>query len=276
MSDVLYKFAELPLQNFDHYIFQLVENRRLTNIYHAHDFYEIVCFLNGNGKQRINSVEWTCAQNSIAFLCPGDKHAFSENSKDVTVLSVSIQKEEFEAFAELYDPALPSTIRAANCPVFTSPLVASILQPYIRQRAPHFTKYDCKYILSCLLNAYILSDTYPQQKPNTSYTLSHALNEMKKAENLREGIPAFVRISHFSQSHLSRLIKARFGITLKTYINELRLQEAYKQIIISRDPMEEIAENVGFSSFSHFNKIFKEQFSTTPSRLRKEKGIWTT
>jgi AraC-like DNA-binding protein len=88
-------------------------------------------------------------------------------------------------------------------------------------------------------------------------------------------IPALIKLSHFSQSHLSRLIKKQFNMTLKEYINELRLQHAYNEIIITPKPFESIAYDIGFSSFSHFNKIFKARFSITPSRLRKIYGIQT-
>ena len=39
---------------------------------------------------------------------------------------------------------------------------------------------------------------------------------------------------------------------------------------------EEISEEIGFKSFSHFNKIFKEKYGITPSLLRKSHGIWTS
>ena len=40
-------------------------------------------------------------------------------------------------------------------------------------------------------------------------------------------------------------------------------------------PMEEIGENVGYASFSHFNKIFKEKYGITPSLARKKNRMWT-
>lgn len=63
--------------------------------------------------------------------------------------------------------------------------------------------------------------------------------------------------------------------TPKQYINELRLQKAYNCIVLTQKSVEDISEELGFASYSHFNKIFKARFYITPGALRKEKGIWT-
>ena len=85
---------------------------------------------------------------------------------------------------------------------------------------------------------------------------------MKKSENLKKGISAFVDLTNYSQSHLARLIKKHFGMGLKQYINELRLRQAYDDFVWTNESAEVIAENLGFCSYSHFYRIFKgEQVS---------------
>ena len=98
--------------------------------------------------------------------------------------------------------------------------------------------------------------------------LLSAVEEMKKIENLRNGISAFVTLSNYSQSHLARLVKKQFGMGLKQYINELRLLRAYDDLIWTKESAETISENLGFSSYSHFYRIFKGRFSISPSVLR--------
>ena len=64
-------------------------------------------------------------------------------------------------------------------------------------------------------------------------------------------------------------MKTHFGIGLKSYINELRLLRAYDDLIWTNESAEAISENLGFSSYSHFCKIFKDRYSISPSFLRK-------
>ena len=275
MSTIIYKFENTVSQKHKNYIFQLVKERSLTKIYHSHDFYELVIFLNGSGIQLINDTEYQCEINSVTLLTPNDSHCFLKYSEDITVLSISIQKDEFEQIARMYEPSLLTSIQQQLQPIFHANLEISILNEYIDKKAPIVTEYDCKFIISLLLNMYINSTSCLLKNRELPHILSVALNEMKKTENLHQGIPALIKLSHFSQSHLSRLIKKHFNMTLKEYINELRLQSAYSEIIITQKPLESIASNVGFSSFSHFNKIFKARFSITPSQLRKNNGICT-
>ena len=91
---------------------------------------------------------------------------------------------------------------------------------------------------------------------------------MKQPEKLKQGIPAFIALSNYSQSHLARLVKKHFGMGLKQYINELRLLRAYDDFVWTNESAESISENLGFSSYSHFYRIFKERFLISPSALR--------
>lgn len=275
MTPILYQFEKIYAKKQNNYIFQLVKNRKLTDIYHSHDFYELICFLDGKGIQLINGIKWICEKNSITFIRPNDTHCFVEHSEDIAVLSLSIRKEEFEMIAQLYSPLLLCFIQRQEKPVYSASNLP-FLYTYINKNAHSITEYDCKFILSCFLKMYIDTTGCLQINLELPYTLTYALNEMKKKENLQQGIPALVELSHYSQSHLSRLIKKYFNMSLKEYINEMRLQIAYSDIVFSQKTLESISEDIGFCSFSHFNKIFKAKYSITPSRLRKNNGIWTT
>lgn len=275
MIPVIYDFEKTHPMNYGNYIFQFIENRILTNTYHSHNYYELIYFFNGIGIQKINDSELECNKNSVTLLRPNDAHCFLKQSENITALSISIQKDEFEIMTKTYDPKLILAIQNQKEPLFYVDFNLSVLKNYIEKKSQDITEYDCKFILSCFLNMYINSTCCLQKRSELPRILSEALNEMKKTENLRQGIVGLTYLSHYSQSHLSRLIKKYFNMTLKEYINELRLQTAYKEIVITQEPLENISEEVGFSSFSHFNKIFKARFSITPSQLRKNYGRHT-
>lgn len=138
----------------------------------------------------------------------------------------------------------------------------------------YLNNYDDDIFMSDRIRVWFFGK-FVEEKDSVPKMLAYAISEMKKTENLRVGIKAFTAISNYSQSHLSRLIKKFFNMTLKQYINELRLQKAYNCIVFTQNSFEDIADELGFASYSHFNKIFKTRFYITPGALRKEKGIWT-
>ena len=273
MKAALYEFKNTDHQGQRSYIFQMIKNRKLTDVYHSHDFYEIIWFLKGSGVQRINEREWVHEQNAMILLRPGDRHCFVGQSRDIEVASLSVKKEEFEQFATAYDARLLKLIDTHDTPIRISSAPLTLWNTY-GKTPQNVTEYDCKLFLSYCLSVYITRTDCLKQSSGLPPMLAQAIEEMKKVENLKIGIPAFMELSHYSQSHLARLIKTHFGMSLKQYVNELRLQSAYSDMVLTNKSAEEISEGVGFFSFSHFNKIFKARFSVTPAALRKSNGVY--
>jgi AraC-like DNA-binding protein len=116
----------------------------------------------------------------------------------------------------------------------------------------------------------------PQQLTEVPNKLLLAMKEMKKREHLKRGVNSFIELSNYSQSHLTRLMKKYFNTTIQSYILNLKLDAAYHDFLLTSIPAEEICEEIGFKSFSHFHKVFKEKYGITPAALRKTRGIWTT
>ena len=273
MSEVLYEFKNIYKRTQSNYIFQYVKNRKLTDIYHSHDFYEIIYFLQGKATQLVNGKEISFVPNSIILMRPHDKHCFLKQSENIVIVSLSVQSDEFELLSNTYNTSLKSRITNGADPKMYS---ISHLLPYTSTDFEKLTsnekEHEFKFLLFCFFKSFIDSI---EEKDSVPKMLAYAISEMKKTENLRVGIKAFTAISNYSQSHLSRLIKKFFNLPLKQYINELRLQKAYNCIVFTQNSFEDIADELGFVSYSHFNKIFKTRFYITPGALRKEKGIWT-
>lgn len=273
MELINYEFEKIKNAEKTNYIFQLVRNRKLSRIYHSHDFYEIVYFLQGEATHLLNEKSYCCTANLMVLLRPNDRHCFTNQSDDAALFSLSVQKEEFEAIADIYGKDFFNQILNSDNPIFCEncSLLNYSLLDYENMSA-NLKEYDCKFLLSCILHYCI---QHSESKSAIPPSLSFAINEIKKTENLHEGIEAMVRLSNYSQTHLARMMKRYYNTTPKHYINELRLQKAYDCIILTQKSIELIAEELGFNSYSHFNKIFKERFSVTPTSLRKQRKIWT-
>lgn len=273
MEIINYEFKKIQNYEKTNYIFQLVRNRELSRIYHSHDFYEIVYFLQGEGTYLLNEKSYYCTANLMVLLRPNDRHCFTNQSDDAVLFSLSVQREEFEAIAGIYGKDFFNQILNSDNPLFyeNCSLLNYSLLDYENMSAG-VKDYDCKFLLSCILHYCIQHSESNSVIPSS---LSFAINEIKKTENLHDGIEAMVRLSNYSQTHLARMMKKYYNTTPKHYINELRLQKAYDCIVFTQKSIELIAEELGFNSYSHFNKIFKERFSVTPTSLRKQRKIWT-
>jgi AraC family transcriptional regulator len=68
--------------------------------------------------------------------------------------------------------------------------------------------------------------------------------------------------------HLARVFKARTGLSLHVYRNQLRLRAALERLAEPGVDLIDVALDLGFSSHSHFTESFRRNFAKTPSAVR--------
>lgn len=76
---------------------------------------------------------------------------------------------------------------------------------------------------------------------------------------------------YLTPDYLSRIFKKRTGMGLTKYIVNRRIELACQLLTQTNMSVGSIAVELGYSSFSHFSKIFKQQVGQTPAAYRKEK-----
>ena len=73
----------------------------------------------------------------------------------------------------------------------------------------------------------------------------------------------------YTPQYLARMFQKYTGTTLLTFLNSIRLNAAFKQIMNTDYSILTIAEENGFSNVKSLNKLFKETYGMTPSTYRK-------
>ncbi len=76
---------------------------------------------------------------------------------------------------------------------------------------------------------------------------------------------------HISKSTLNRMCQKYFSANPKTILQEKLLGEAKRQLIYTRQPLEEIAFRLGFKDQAYFSRFFKHHQGMSPGLYRKEK-----
>lgn len=73
-----------------------------------------------------------------------------------------------------------------------------------------------------------------------------------------------------SPFHLCRLFRRGTGITLHTYLVDLRLRRSLEWLSDVTTDLSRVALEAGFSSHSHYSAAFRRRMGITPSRARSE------
>ena len=90
------------------------------------------------------------------------------------------------------------------------------------------------------------------------------LNENYKIASLKE----LSKLTHYSESYLSRYIKKNFKEGFLTLLEKKRVQVASTLLITSDYSIQDIIEFVGYNNRTHFIHLFKKEFHYSPSQYR--------
>ena len=95
------------------------------------------------------------------------------------------------------------------------------------------------------------------------YVLAH-IGEMITTEQLAKELG-------MNRTYLCKLFAEETGLTVGRYVTRVKMEEAKRIMDITPKTIAEIAEYVGFSSQSYFQKVFKKLYGITPGEYRKGK-----
>ena len=75
------------------------------------------------------------------------------------------------------------------------------------------------------------------------------------------------KVTYSTESHLTRLFKKHMGITILSYIHQLRIEEACRLLSGHECDIQEASFRVGYASLNNFYKYFKRYVGMTPAQF---------
>ncbi len=91
--------------------------------------------------------------------------------------------------------------------------------------------------------------------------------EKHYAENLDRDMIA--KAAHITPNYLSKLFHQETGMSLREYVNQLRIREAKRMMLSTESSIGEIASNVGFDNISYFSTVFRKMTGLSPVEWRE-------
>lgn len=73
-----------------------------------------------------------------------------------------------------------------------------------------------------------------------------------------------------SNGYLSRFFKKNYGMSFANYLTNVRVFHAADELLYTDVPVTRVAYDCGFTSAALFNKVFKKEYSVTPTEFRKQ------
>jgi transcriptional regulator GlxA family with amidase domain len=76
------------------------------------------------------------------------------------------------------------------------------------------------------------------------------------------------RMAKLSPYHFLRTFKATTGVTPHQWLLRTRLRDAATRLAVTKQPVTEIALDVGFEDLSNFTRSFHAEFGASPRQYR--------
>ena len=82
-------------------------------------------------------------------------------------------------------------------------------------------------------------------------------------------IESLSRVAALSPSRFAHLFRERTGVTPMNFLEARRMEQA-KQLLLTTDlPVQQVAQNIGFSNAQHFSTRFRKLTGQSPSAFRQ-------
>ena len=253
------------------------ENSKL----HYHDYYEIFLTLSRNlsfsQRPSIGIIERSACihqKNDIHYYQPSQKSelsfinlAFTADTLDelFTYLTSGFCSKE------LLSADLPPTIYISDSDI------AWIIEKIEELNSiTHQNSEELKYRLRILLFKIFTRFFWNYKNTDSSSSTKHPAwfieldQKMHKLENFSQPAQHMVELSKKTRTHLGRVLKENYNMTIPQYIYELRLNYFANSLITTDHPIIDICFECGFENISWAYSLFKDKYGITPLKFRKQ------
>lgn len=223
---------------------------------HSHPYIELLFFLDGKGNLEVSGMQMSISLFDAVAYPRGWQHqeeVTSERKREVICLWV-----------DLPELQLPGPIQLHDRDGTLGQLFRLIHRESKREKPePLLLEHALKVLLLTLLRN--------QSEARTSEgALVYVLQYIHSHYMEQITLERLAQMEHISKSYLSRKFRQQTGMTVITYVNQLRIEGA-KQLLIGSDMrVNEIAYHVGFESPKYFYRMFKHLTGESPAGFRRK------
>lgn len=273
-------YQELEMESRYVETHQDISNSNANVSLHSHSFYEILYCRNTCGAEYLVGTErYRLQKGDIIVVPPGVSHRplLPDDMKDPYIRDVLWIRSEFVDMLFQQFPEVLSQTDIYSALLRTGGTRWEILGDYfhdgimeMHSRAPGWEMAligNTITLLSLLYRAF-MDHTASHLKAEKPELLDRAMHyvELHLADKITLSDTA--RHLFVSESTISQTFRTKLGISFYRYVTQRRLIES-KERIATSEPLESVAENVGFADYSSFYRAFKQEYGISPRQYRQ-------
>ncbi|MEM7445855.1 MAG: AraC family transcriptional regulator [Pseudomonadota bacterium] len=245
---------------------------RPPRVLHTHDYPECFWLERGRVVHWVNGEKFPVEPGRLVFMRAEDTHGFQAlGSEPCRIVNVMFHPESALHLVERYRSDLGAKFfwSASRLPESYA-LLETQQQTLDRlahelQTGPQSLARIESFLLGVMTRVVDHSEDVADHAPPW---LISACQASRDPEVFRQGAAGFVRVAGRAHEHVCRTARQYLGVSPSAYINRLRMEHAARLLSGSDDSITNIALDCGLENLSHFYRMFRDRFGTTPRAYR--------
>ena len=238
---------------------------------HWHEHLELHYIIEGTLDIWVNQTQYTLQAGDLIILNSNDAHSSSCAGRLKERILIFLLEDISQSLAD----AVPAFQRAISQDQQIMTLMTAFEEEYLQKHLGYEAacKGNLLMLMAYLSRNYALSvdsdEAYLRHSqllqrflPVTEYIALHYAEPIST-----ETLASLIYVSNDRFNHL---FKECMGISLRKYINDIRLHSAYRWLKKGQCSPTEAAFQAGFTDYNHFGRLFRQTFGCTPSQIRQK------
>jgi len=265
--------AELPADD----VF-MVSHRMLRDTPHGHrGYFELTYVLEGHVVARIGEQDINLLEDSLLLATPSCVHSLHAVDPSAIVAVLCLRPTLFASgvFAEFLAQDMPvsRTMRGdaqSDFMVF-SDTYGRVLYRSFRALLKEYDHARFTASFSVKARTLLLLAQLSEIETYSFYGLDQRMMEV--IEYVREhsataSVSLLAARFGYSETYFSELVRKKCGLRARELIVAARLRRARELLLTTELSVQDISLAVGYESYSHFNRIFRQTYHITPAAYR--------
>lgn len=247
---------------------------------HIQEEYEIIYMLSGTLHYKINGNEFTATSGDSYLIQPGQQHEefaddgfisfyyikcnFYKNNGELVVLTDDYAKQRIPNCGKEIKNIFEKVFNEVHAKLLgywqvAESLVVELLCLYLRKINPSIAD-DVSYEFGA-----------NDKKPNYGNRIVNDAVDIMKNQGIDVlSVEEIAKAVSVSPSYLHALFKTYLNVSPVKFMTQLKIDQAKRMLLQTDAPIKSVANYFGFTSASHFTKVFKRITGVSPFDYRKQ------
>lgn len=268
----------ISIEMFWFRVMEVGEDWRVSR--HNHSSYEFHFIAEGESLVKTDVKSFYAKKGQFYVNKPGEFHEqYNTGASNYTEYCMNC-KIELSDSSQADNSALYQCISEIPCEAFSDtsgifPIFEDVLQTIYHEPLGYYTKIKHCIFLLMIATLQSIDSVYPltfeaevksKKEDYRLLQIEQFIQDNLDVSITTEDIASYM---YLSEKQICRIIKKETQLTTKQYINKIKLDAAKQLLSYSQKTVEEISDELGFSSVYYFNQFFKREEGYPPGVFRK-------